>query len=143
MADYQSNSCVPYYRPGQDVTVQATAAITGKRFVQITADRQAGPLLNTSSTGGNIMAGLPSASGAAGAAKACFGVASADCAVGDKVTTIRRGAIAPVTAAGTIVAGAQVEVAADGRVVTLAAGIAVGMCVSGATSGNDAQIDIY
>jgi hypothetical protein len=55
------------------------------------------------------------------------------------VGVIRAG-IVPVTAGGTIAAGAQVEVGTNGQAVTLASGKAVGTCCDGATNGNDARI---
>jgi hypothetical protein len=114
------------------------SAVTGKTFVRISANRQAGPGLNTSTSGGNVTVAPATA-----AAKP-FGVASYDGAVGDIIDIqTAPGRVVPVTASGAIAAGAQVEVGTGGVVVTLASGIAVGMCLSATTDGNDAQIKLY
>jgi predicted RecA/RadA family phage recombinase len=121
-----ANECLPYYEPGRRVTCQATATVTGKRFVNVSANRQ---------TDGSISVAHATAAGSV------FGVSAYDAATGEKVGVLRgSGFVVPVTAGGTIAAGARVEVGTNGQAVTLAAGIAVGICVTGATNGNDAQI---
>lgn len=122
-----ANELIPYYEPGKDITCQATAAVTGKRFVAVSGNRQ---------TDGSISAAHATAAGA------ILGVAKYDAASGAKFG-VARGGIVPVTAGGTIAAGAQVEVGSNGQAVTLASGKAVGYCVNGATSSNDAQIALY
>ncbi len=119
-----ANECIPFYEPGQRITAQATAGVTGKRFVNVSANRQ---------TDGSISVAHATAAGAV------FGVSTYDAATGEKLGVIR-GGVVPVTAGGTIAAGARVEVGTNGQAVTLASGIAVGTCVNGATNGNDAQI---
>lgn len=119
-----ANECIPYSEPGQRVTGHATAGITGKRFVNVSANRQADNSISVAH---------------ATAAGAVFGVSAYDAATGEKLGVIR-GGIVPVTAGGTIAAGARVEVGTNGQAVVLASGIAVGTCVTGATNGNDAQI---
>jgi predicted RecA/RadA family phage recombinase len=57
-----------------------------------------------------------------------------------EVVGILRGGVVPITAGGTIAAGARVEVGSTGKVVTLASGVAIGMCLTGATNNNDAMI---
>jgi hypothetical protein len=110
--------------------------VTGKRFVKVSANRQAGPALNTSTSGGNISIAPATAAGAV------LGVAAWDGAVGELVD-VRRGGVVPVTASGAITAGDRVEVATGGKAATLASGIAVGYAVSGAADGDDAQIALY
>lgn len=138
MAIAKQNECIPYKSPGDDVSAYVGSAVIGKRFVRISANRQAGPALNTSTSGGNYTIAPATA-----AAKA-FGVAGWDGGVGD-IIDVRTGPgyIVPVTASGTIAAGAQVEVGTAGVAVTLASGVAVGMCLNGATDGNDAEIKLY
>src|SRR6476620_8219233 len=133
-----ANDCIPYFRPGKDVTAQAEGAVTGKRCVQISNPRTSGPGLAATAEGSNYVVGIPSTTGALGAAKRIFGVAKYDAPDGGKVGVIR-GGIVPITAGGNITAGAEVEVAADGRVITLAAGIAIGVACGTTTTGNDCE----
>lgn len=122
-----ANECTPLFRPGKDVTVVPTTAITGKTFVGVSANRDANGMIKA----------------APAAAAACaFGVASRNAAIGVPVTVIR-GGIVPVTAGGAIAAGAEVEVGASGRAVTLASGKPVGYAVDAGTSGNDVLIALY
>ncbi len=123
-----ANECVPYFRPAANITGHATANVTGKRFVAVSNNLQ---------TDGSI-----SVAHAAAGAKA-FGVVAYDAASGEKVGVLRAGHIAPVTAGGTIAAGAEVEVGSNGQAITLASGKAVGYAVTGATNGNDARIALY
>lgn len=123
-----ANECTPLFRPGRDVTALTTAAVTGKTFVEVTADPDA--------TTGLIKVGV------AAAAARGFGVAAYDAAVGKTVPVIR-GGIVPVTAGGAVTAGAEVEVGTDGKAIVLASGKAVGTAVKGAASGADALIALY
>lgn len=121
-----ANECIPFYEPGRRITCHATAGVTGKRFVGISADRQADGSISVAH---------------ATAAAAAFGVAAYDAATGEKVGVLRgSGFVVPVTAAEDLTAGERVEVGANGQAAALAAGIAVGTAVTAATTGNDAQI---
>jgi predicted RecA/RadA family phage recombinase len=92
MADY-----TPLFRPGDDVTYTASAAITGGQLVEITGTRSVGP---------------------AGAASTKYvGVALFDAAAGDSVT-IEAGGVQRPTASGAIAAGDRVQAAANGAVAT-------------------------
>jgi hypothetical protein len=84
-----ANDCIPFKRPGLDVTGQAEGAITGKRCVQISGARTSGPGLAATAEGSNYVVGIPSTTGAAGAGKRIFGVAKYDAADGAKVGVIR------------------------------------------------------
>lgn len=137
-----ANDLIPFYRPGQDISGHATAAVTGKKCLQITGNRTSGPGLSNTAEGSNYRVGHPNAAGAAGAGKAILGVAKYDVAI-DVVVGVARGGVIPITAGGTIAAGAEVEVAADGSVITKNTGVAIGMCLNGATIGNDAEILMY
>lgn len=140
MAITKANECVPYYSPGEDISAYVGVAVTGKRFVRVSANRQAGPALNTSASGGNVTI-APATAAVRGA---LLGVAAYDGAVGDIIPVIASpGAVVPVTASGVIAAGAQVEVGTGGVAVTIAAGVAVGVCLSGAVDAGDAQIKLY
>lgn len=119
-----TNEAKPLFRPGVDVTASATAAVTGKTLVGVSATRDANGLVKVAPA---TAAGKP------------FGVAAHDAASGATLA-ILRGGIVPVTAGGAIAAGAQVEVGTGGKVVTLASGVAVGLALETGTASNDVLI---
>jgi hypothetical protein len=134
------NECIPFYEPGRRITGQATAAITGKRFLAITGNRVSdGSLALTAATdGGNIAVAHATAAG-----RIC-GVSSYDAASGAKVGVHRgNSTVVPVTAAATITAFQEVEVATGGMCTPKASGVAVGYALTGCASGADAQISLY
>ncbi|MBB4853755.1 hypothetical protein HNP40_001135 [Mycobacteroides chelonae] len=117
------------YAPGADITAQATAAVTARRFVAISGDRV---------PGGNI-AVAPAPAGARS-----FGVAAHDGATGQLVTVVRGASrVVKVAAGAAITAGAEVEVGAAGKAIAKASGIAVGYAVTGAANHTDAEISLY
>lgn len=120
-----ANECKPLFRPGDEVTVLTTGAVTGSTFVGVSATRDA-------------TTGLVKVATATSAAKA-FGVASADIASGAK-GSVQRGGILFVTAGGAITAGAQVEVGSSGKAVALASGVAVGTALETGSSNNPCLI---
>lgn len=125
-----ANECTPLFRPGADVTCLTTGAVTGKTFVDISAARDASTGLIKVATA--TAAGLK------------FGVAAYDAASGARVPVVRgKGSIVPVTAGGTIAAGAEVEVGSSGKAVTIASGKAVGRTIEAATNSNDVFIELY
>lgn len=127
-----ANENVGVYEPGVDITCHASAAVTGKRFVAITGNRQ------TADNGGNITVAHATAAGRA------FGVSKYDAASGGKVGVMRGNSrVTYVTAGGNIAANAEVEVGTNGQAVTKSAGVAVGFAVTAATSGADAEISLY
>ena len=133
-----ANDCIPFHEPGDKITVSAAAALTGKRCVAISANRQSGPGLSNTSEGGNLVVNYP----AAGAK--IFGVLAHDVALNGKVAVFRgNGYIVPITCAANLTANQEVEVDASGRVIVKAAGVAIGYAVNAATSGNDAEIALY
>lgn len=119
-----ANEAKPLFRPGANVTVKTTAAVTGKTFVGVSATPDADGLIKAAT---------------ATAATKAFGVAARDIASGD-IGLILRGGIVNVTAGGTIAAGAEVEVGTGGKAVTLASGKSVGTAVSAGTSNNDVLV---
>lgn len=119
------NVCQPLFTEGRNITCEATAAVTGKRVVAISANGTE----------------LPKVAHAAAAGRK-FGVAGYSAAAGEPVPVIRKGVV-PITTSGVIAAGAEVEVGANGTVVTKAAGIAIGECLFDAANGADAQIALY
>ncbi|WP_111512238.1 capsid cement protein [Mycobacterium kyogaense] len=117
------------YEPGQDITGQATGAVTARRFVKISGNR---------TNGGNV------AVTAAAAGDRALGVAGHDAAVGDLVRVVRGASrVVKVTASGAIAAGAEVQVGANGTAATKAAGVAVGYAITGAVDTADAEISLY
>lgn len=134
-----ANQCIPYHEGSGWISAHASAAVVGKTFVMVSANRDASVLLNNLSTGGNIKVATATAAGK------IFGVAGHDAAINTKLNVVKAGSgfIVPVTANGAIAAGVEVEVGAAGQVRTLAAGKAVGLCVDAAADQGDAQILLY
>lgn len=127
---------IHFYKPGKDITCHASVALTGGRAVAITGNRQSGPGLSATSEGSNYVVGLPGAGGR------IFGVAGHDAALGKDVTVLR-GGVVPMETAGIIAAFAEVEVDATGKVVTKAAGVAIGIACTGAPNAGVAEIALY
>lgn len=120
---------VSVYDPGKDISAEATAAVTVRRFVKISGNR---------TSGGNV-AVAPAAAGD----RPC-GVAGHDAGVGELVRVVRGNSrVVKVTASGAIAAGAEVQVGANGTAATKAAGIAVGYAITGAADATDAEISLY
>ncbi|MDH3026829.1 DUF2190 family protein [Gordonia alkanivorans] len=116
------NESKPLFRPAATITARATAAVTGGRLVA-----PSGPY------DGNF----PVAHCGDGASP--LGVAAADIALGQLGTLLREG-IVPVTAGGSITAGAALQSDAQGRVVTRTTGRTVGVAVATGTSGLPVQV---
>ena len=116
-----ANECKPLFRPGDQITVLATGAVTGSTFVDVSATR-------------DTASGLVKVNTASAAAKA-FGVATSDIASGATGSVIREGLVF-VTAGGSISAGAEVEVGSNGKAVTLASGRAVGKALETGSNNN-------
>jgi len=136
-----ANDCIPFFEPGQHPTGKATAAITGKRFLQVSGNRTGGPLLGTN-TENLYQVAQAGAAGTAGANREVIGVAAYDVPNGGTVKIIR-GGIVPVTAAASLSAGARVSTDATGQVIayTATAGnVQVGILMADVTSGNDAEV---
>ena len=131
------NVSMQYHETG-NVSFIAEAAVTGKTFVAISGDRTGGPGLSADADNNYLVS--PCAAGGKP-----FGVAKYDVPVGEGGGVHGQpGMIVPVTADAAIAAGAEVQVGPNGRVITAAAGIKVGLCLSGvAAQGDDAQIKLY
>lgn len=132
------NECIPYFDPAHEYTAHASAAVTGKRLVKISGNRQSGPGLAATAEGSNYVVAQ-----SASATDVSIGVASYDAASGTKLSVLTRG-IVPITAGATITAGQRVECDAQGRVVPLATAnaVVIGTALSGAASGADAEIQL-
>jgi hypothetical protein len=134
-----ANECIPYFDAGEDISAEAEAAVTGKRFVDI-SDPQDGPAnmgLDTTASGGLIQVSHAAAGGKV------LGVASYDAAAGGRLYVIRGKKVLPVKAGANITAGNAVEVGTNGQAIPLASGIAVGIAVDSASSGADCPIALY
>jgi hypothetical protein len=134
-----SNECIPFKGDAEDLTCQATGAITGKRLVKISANRQSGPALNTAIDGSNYLVAQ------CVAGEGALGVAKYDAASGAKVGVITAG-IVPITAGSTITYFQEVMADVNGKVVPYAAGagvFAIGRAMTGAASAADAEIKLY
>ncbi len=138
-----ANTCIPLFKPGQDITGHCSAAVVGKTFLDIAATIQSGPTItsvNLPATydGGNIVVKTCAAK------KRTVGIAAYDRAEGEKVPILRgSGLIAPVTAGAAITAGEEVESNATGKAIPLAAGVAVGKAYTTAAEGEDVFVSLY
>jgi hypothetical protein len=128
-----ANESIPLFRPGQDISATASAAVTGKRCVAWT-----GGLLPLTSP-----KTLPTAAHA-GAGLAIAGVASYDAALGSRFAVQRgKGLVVTVTAGAAITALAEVEVGTAGKVITKASGIAIGRALSAGSTDTDCFVELY
>lgn len=112
MAEY-----LPIYKPGQAITLRASAAITGGQLVEVSGSGTVGP---------------------AGAASVkVVGVAAFDAANGDAVTVYNAG-VQHATASGAVTAGDVVQAGAAG---TVASGTTapVGIALTTAANGGDVR----
>lgn len=118
MAEY-----LPAKEPGRDITMTASAAITGGQLVRISGSGTVAPVSAASAD--------------------WFGVAASDVASGQKVTVFS-GGVQMLTASGSIAAGANVEGAASGQVASHTNGTndanIVGLALTAATNGNPVQV---
>jgi Uncharacterized conserved protein (DUF2190) len=152
-----ANDCIPTKTPATEVTGQATAAITGKRFVVISATRVGGGLVGGTSavqtagpgfTANTLSTDISSdyqiaMAGTSGVA--VLGVSGADIASGavGTVWKVGQGHILPVTAGGALTHGTEVQTDATGKAIVLASGKALGYVLDDAQSGADAEIVLY
>lgn len=127
-----TNPAVPFWDEGNTFTGHASAAVTGKRFVNISGPR---------------VEGNPAVAHAVGSATVKpVGVSAYDAAAGTKVTVYSGpGIVMPVTAGEAITAGAPVYSAADGRAVDtppVAGALIAGYALDDAADGDDAVIKL-
>lgn len=113
MAEY-----LPTFKPGQAVTLKASAAITGGQLVEVTGSGTVGP--------------------AGAASTKVVGVAAFDAAINDNVT-IYSGGVQHATASGAVAAGDVVEAAANGQVAT-GTTAPLGIALTAAASGADVRV---
>lgn len=133
-----ANDLTEYYKPGSDLTVKATAAITGKRFVKVSGNRTSGPGLSDTTEGSVYRAAHADAGGR------ILGVSKHDIADTKLGTVVcAPGNIVPVLADGAIAAMQEVEVGTAGKAKALEAGEPVGLCMTAALDATDAEIKLY
>lgn len=116
------------YAPGQDIPAVATAPVTQRQFVAVSADRDPGT--------GNVSV-APAAAGSR-----ALGVASWNAATGQLVR-VARGGVVKVAAGGAITAGDAIQVGAGGTAVTETTGVVVGHAIASAPNGGTAQVAFY
>ena len=113
MAEY-----LPTFKPGQAITLKASAAITGGQAVEVTGAGTVGP--------------------AGAASTKVVGVAAFDAAINDNVT-IYAGGVQHLTASGAVAAGDVVQAAANGQVAT-GTTAPLGIALNAAASGADVRV---
>lgn len=117
MPDYS-----PEFKPGQDITLTASADIDGGQLVSVSGSNAVAP-----ADAGDVN---------------WVGIARQDAKTGEKVVVTRGGVQKPV-ASGAITAGDRVAAAADGQVATLGAGdasTAVGTALTTAADGDTVRV---
>lgn len=120
---------IPLYDNGDYLPCKATAAVTGARFVAVSANRDAH---------GNIQVAQ------AGAGADVLGVAQQDAAINAYVTVCAGpGIIVPVTAGAALVFGQAVQSDATGQAIPLAAGVRAGKVIAGAAAGAEAFVKLF
>ena len=113
MAEY-----LPVYKPGQAITLAASATITGGQLVEVTGSGTVGP--------------------AGAASTKVVGVAAFDAVSGDNVT-IFAGGVQHAVASGVITAGAVVQAGAAG---TVAAGTTAPIGIALTTAADTADVRV-
>lgn len=133
-----ANECTPLKEPGSKFTAKASATVTGKRFVKISGNRTGGGLAGLGTDLANVYQVAPAGSG-----ERAIGVADKDAASGSLVGVYAGpGIIVPVNAGAALTAGEEVQSNATGQAIPLAAGKALGVVLTGASSGADAEIKL-
>lgn len=114
-----ANVSVPFFKPGQDVTVRAAQALTGRTFVKATPGGR-----------GTLPDAVPATTG-----DPVLGVAGHDIAQGEHVH-VNVGGIVEVTLGADVTAGQNVSVGSNGQAVPAAAdSTVVGYAVANGATG--------
>lgn len=128
-----TNESIPVFEPADRISAYCTAAVTGKTFVDISADIPGGPI------GTENIRVAQCAAGAKPVGVACYDGAIADII---PLHTDHSAILMPAGAA--ITAGQEVQCDATGRPIPLAAGRPAGKALSTqATVGSDVLIKLY
>lgn len=132
------NDCIPKYEPGEDLTGFCNVAVTGKRCLALVADKRGSETVSDDTTGGNVVVGNPAAGGM------IFGVAGYDAPINKLVKIVRGpGKVVPIRCSAAVTFFQEVQAAADGTVIPLAAGRAIGRAIRSAAINTDALIELY
>lgn len=135
-----NNEAIAYFDPGDDLTCYATAAVTGRRFVRVTGNKDVGSqALAVTAAGGNIP--VAHATGAAG--EKPLGVSSYDqpsTGATAKLPVARGHKVMPVESGAAATAGAQAQADATGRAIPLAAGVSCGIFLNSPTAAGQIAI---
>lgn len=131
------NVVTPLFDPVGKPSAAVTAAVGAGRFLKISGNFQAGPLLDVSTPTGPLVGGNLMQVAQCVAGDKAIGVARWDAAAAGDVVGVLGvpGMIVPVVAGGAIVAGTEVQSDANGAAITLAAGKATGYAVSASVGG--------
>lgn len=108
---------LPKFKPGQAVTFDTTAAITGGQVVEVSGDRSVAP--------------------ATAASAKAIGTAGHDAKSGDKVVVHLAGPVDTAKAAAAVLAGVNVEAGAAGTVQTATTGRVLGLSLTAADEAGD------
>ena len=115
-----------YFRPGDNVTATAGAAVNGQCFVKV-------------STGG--VGNKPKVINATAGDKTC-GVAGYDVASGGDVPVLHQGCV-DVIAGASLTAGTEVQSDASGHAIAITSGKSAGICTADTASGQPAPIWLH
>ena len=120
------NDCVPFFKPGQDVTGNLSVSMPAKHCVRSVSGGR----------GGLTHIGRP------GAGEAILGVLGRDGILGEN-RHVLVGGIVPIVTSADVKAGDQLEVTATGTVIPRTTGIAVGYATADAASGGAVPTKLY
>jgi hypothetical protein len=131
------NPVIPLFEPGTRITCAVSAAVTAGRFVKISGNIQAGPLLDLATPTGPLVKGNLLVVALCVAGDRAFGVSGWDAPTADDPLAVLNGPgmVVPMVAGAAVAAGVEVQSDAAGAAITLAAGKSNGMAVSAAVGG--------
>jgi len=127
------NPVVPLFEPGERPTAAATAAIGAGKFLKVSADMQASPILNVTTplVGGNLFQVAQTVAG-----DRAIGVAGWDASgSGEVLPVLGPNMVVPMVAGAAITFGNEVQSDAAGLPIPLAAGKSNGIALNSASGG--------
>ncbi len=114
-------TCKVHYKPHQDITGVAAAALVGNRFVRVSAAK---------------VDGEPLAVNYAAAGGAAYGITGLDIASGDAGLIVRPGVLCTIELGATVAALDALQVGTTGKAIKQASGVMVGQALEGGDSGD-------